>query len=63
VAKVATPMGKVATRVPSTGLKMAKLANLREMGDTLDTLDTLDTQAGGGRVPGALGWMVRGCWR
>jgi hypothetical protein len=43
VAKMATAESKMATRVPSTGLKMAKMANHMEMGDTSDTLDGIDT--------------------
>jgi hypothetical protein len=43
MAKVVRVGSKMATRVPSTGLKMAKMANLMEMGDTSDTLDTLDS--------------------
>jgi hypothetical protein len=37
--KVAKVESKMATRLPSTGLKMAKMANLMVMGDTSDTLD------------------------
>jgi hypothetical protein len=35
----------MATRLPSTGLKMAKMANHMEMGDTCDTLDRIDDLA------------------
>jgi hypothetical protein len=47
VAKVARVGSKVATRLPSTGLKMAKMANLMQMGDTCDRHDTLDTLLSG----------------
>jgi hypothetical protein len=50
VAKVARVGSKVATRVPSTGLKMAKMANLMEMGDTSDTLDRSVTLADASRL-------------
>jgi hypothetical protein len=43
VAKVSREGSKVATRVPSTGVKRAKGANLMVMGDTCDSNDTLDT--------------------
>ena len=49
VAKVAKAGSKVATRLPSTGLKMAKMANRMETGDTCDTLyrnDGLPRDAG-----------------
>ena len=48
---------KVATRVPSTGLKMAKRANLMQTGDTCDTNDTLDTLLSGA------GWRGDGLQR
>ena len=45
---------KVATRLPSTGLKRAKMANYMEMGDTSDSYDTCDTllSVAAGRVGG-----------
>jgi hypothetical protein len=45
VAKGAREGSKMATRLPSTGLKMAKMANHMEMGDTCDTLDRIDDLA------------------
>jgi hypothetical protein len=55
MAKVAKAESKMATRLPSTGLKMAKTANYTEMGDTSDTLDRIDTLVSGA------GW--RDSWR
>jgi hypothetical protein len=43
VAKVAKVRSKMATRLPSTGLKMAKMANLMVMSDTFDRYDTMDS--------------------
>ena len=43
MAKMSMGRGKVATRLPSTGLKMAKMATLMENGDTYDICDTIDT--------------------
>ena len=34
---------KMATRLPSTGVKMAKMATYMEMGDTSDSNDRVDT--------------------
>ena len=45
----------MATRLPRSGLKMAKMANLMVMGDSCDRRDTLDTWLSGA------GW--RGAWR
>ena len=53
VAKMATMGSKMATRLPSTGLKMPKMATLMENGDTCDRCDTLDTL---GAVPLAAAW-------
>jgi len=47
VAKVVRVGSKVATCLPSTGLKMAKMATYMEMGDTCDTLDGIDTWLSG----------------
>jgi hypothetical protein len=60
MAKWARVGSKVATRLPSTGLKMAKMANLMQMGDTCDTLDSIDTfRSRAGRRGG---WLWRqGC--
>ena len=53
VAKGARAGSKVATRLPCTGLKMAKMANLMEMGDTSDGCDRVDTLlSGAGRRGG-----------
>ena len=38
---------KVATRLPSTGVKVAKMANHMEVGDTFDKYDTRDTLLNG----------------
>jgi hypothetical protein len=46
MAKVARVGSKVATRLPSTGVKAAKMANHMEIGDTSDTLDSIDILLG-----------------
>ena len=43
---MATGRSKMATRLPSTGLKMAKMANHTENGDTCDRCDTFGAVAG-----------------
>ena len=45
-AKGARARGKMATRLPSTGVKAAKMANHMEIGDTSDTLDSIDILLG-----------------